>query len=309
MALLSRCRVLAACALVAWACGSPERAREPAPEPPPQPVRRIVAVSPSLTETLFALGLGDRMVGVGDYSHWPAEVAEKSRIGGLFDARIEQIVALEPDLAVLLPSEERLAGQLAGLGIEVLTVPSETLADVENGVRLIAQRTGAKEAGEAFLAQWRRELEPAGLVGEPTVLLSLAREPGRLHQILTAGPGTFLDELLERLGAVNLFGDAPTRYPQVGPEEIVRRRPQILLELQPEPLGEEEAELLTGDWSRLPGSRGEMEACVRVISGYHVLLPGPRLPRLYRELRQAIEECGGGGDGAESPEDDGGGSP
>ena len=99
---------------------------EPASSPPVASPERIIAVAPSVTEILYVLGLGDRLVGVGDYATWPPEVRSKTRIGGLFDPRFEQIVALRPDLAILLPSEESLGVQLRDLGIEVLTVPSAT---------------------------------------------------------------------------------------------------------------------------------------------------------------------------------------
>ncbi len=259
-----------------------------APEASP---RRIVAVAPSLTEILFELGLGDRVVAVGDYSRWPPEVESKPRVGGLYDPRLETIVALEPDLAVVLPSEADLAAKLAGLGIEVLTVPSETVDDVARAVRRVAERCGVAEAGEQLAARLERELAPDPLPGAPAVLLSVARERGRLADVLVAGPGTFLDELAARLGAVNVFADAPIPYPQVGIEEILERRPRAIVELVPEPLDEREARELTRDWERLEGLPAVAAGCVSVVAGEHTLLPGPRLPRLYRELRAALAAC------------------
>ena len=95
-------------------------------EPAPLP-QRIIALTPSLVETLFALGLGDRVAGVGSYVFWPPAAAARPRIGGLFDPNLERIVSLKPDLAVLLPSERDLATRLKPLGVDVLVVPDETL--------------------------------------------------------------------------------------------------------------------------------------------------------------------------------------
>src|SRR5689334_1303434 len=96
--------------LLALLAGCREGA-SPQPKGPEVP-QRIVALAPNLSETLFALGLGDRVVGVGDFSTWPPEAADKPRLGGLFDANLERIVSLKPDLAVLLPSEKDLAAKL-----------------------------------------------------------------------------------------------------------------------------------------------------------------------------------------------------
>ncbi|MDX1502702.1 MAG: helical backbone metal receptor [Thermoanaerobaculia bacterium] len=277
--------LLAAAALAG--CGGPgeETTSERATAPPPE---RIVVVSPSLAEIVFRLGEGGRIVGVGDFVRYPAEAAELPRIGGLFDPRLERIVALQPDLAILLPSEQELATRLQGLGIQILTVPAETLDDVEAALATIGRRLGASARAEALVAEWRERLAPDPLSGAPRVVLSLAREGGRLSQVLCAGPGTFFDELLDRLGAVNLMADAPVRYPQVGPEEIVERRPEVIVELQPEPPSEEQGARMVQEWERLLG-RGRV--CVRLISGDHTLLPGPRLPRLYAELGEAIGSC------------------
>src|SRR6185295_15604866 len=94
--------------------------------PPARPLpRRIVAVAPSAVELLFALGLGDRVVGVGDHVAWPPAATELPRLGGLLDPRLETVATLRPDLAVLLPSERELGERLAALGVEGLVVPHE----------------------------------------------------------------------------------------------------------------------------------------------------------------------------------------
>lgn len=267
--------------------------REPPPpaETSPEPPERIITVAPSLTEIVFALGLGERVVGVGDYSEWPPEVLRKPRIGGLFDARLEKIVELEPDLAILLPSEERLAEQLRQLGVEVLTVEHESLADIEEAMLAVARRAGVEEAGEELAAAFRRELAPDPLAAAPTVLLTLTRERGSLGNVLVAGPGTFYAELLDRLGVVNAVAGASVSYPQAGAEEIVRRRPHAIIELQPDVLSRRAERLLLADWRELPGLPAATLDCLRVITGDHTLLPGPRAPRLYGELREALLSC------------------
>ncbi|HVT60132.1 MAG TPA: helical backbone metal receptor [Thermoanaerobaculia bacterium] len=250
--------------------------------------RRIVSMAPNLTETSYALGLGGRVVGVDDFSVWPAEVAGKARLGGLFNPNLERIVAVRPDLALLLPSERDVAAKLERLGIATLIVPSETLADIERSFSLIARRCGVAAAGESLARRWRAELASRPLRGSPRVMLCLARQAGRLSGLLAAGPGTFLDDLLRRLGAVNAFADAPSAYPQVGLEEVAARAPDAIVELTSAPLSAAEAAALVGDWRQLPSVPAVRNGRISVIAGDFVTIPGPRLPLLYRRLREAL---------------------
>lgn len=251
--------------------------------------RRVIALTPSLVETLFALGLGDRVAGVGDYSTWPPEAEKKPRLGGLFNPNLERIVALKPDLAILIPSERDLAARLEPLGVDVLIVQNESLADVERSFHTIAERCGVAAAGDRLATEWRQGLAPSPLPGPPPrVMLSVGRQAGRLGDMTVAGKGTFFHELLERMGAKNAFADAPGLYPQISLEEIVARRPDVVLELRAYPVTPEVTAALRSDWREL----GEGGSRVEVLAGDYVVIPGPRLPRFYREMRETLVRSG-----------------
>jgi iron complex transport system substrate-binding protein len=254
--------------------------------------QRIIAVAPNLSETLFALGLGPRVVGVDDYSHWPPEVEKLPRLGGLFNPNLEKMVALKPDTAFLVPSERDLGEKLRRFGVDPVIVSNESLADIERSFHKVADRCGVPEAGERLAAEWREALRADPLPGKPRVLLSTGRPAGRLADLVVAGPNTFLDELLQRLGAINAFADAPIRYPEVGMEEIVARAPDVIIELRADPVPPDVARRLVEDWNALPQLPAVREKRIKVISGDHILIPGPRLPRFYKELRAVL--AGGG---------------
>lgn len=267
------------------------------PAPPPAPTRiadpqRVVALAPSVVEVLYELDLGDRLVGVGEYCKWPPEAEEKPRIGGLFDPDLEKIARLEPELAILLPSEEQLRRHLETLGVEVLVVASESLDDVERAALRIAERFSVTDRGEAFAQRWREALAPRPLTRQPRVLLAVARQRGTLADTLSAGPGTFYHELLERMGAINVFADSEILYPQANLEEAMQRLPEAIIDLQPEEPQPLERQALRADWQPLAGVPALERDCHIVIGGDYVMLPGPRLPRLYAELREALEQCG-----------------
>jgi iron complex transport system substrate-binding protein len=231
---------------------------------------------------------------VGDYTYWPPEAVRKPHLGGLFNFNLERIVSLRPDLAVLGYFERDLAAKLRPLKIDVLIVPNESLGDVERSFHAISRRCGVAEAGDRLAAEWRAGLVPDPLPGPPLkVLLSVGRPPGRLGEISVAGHGTFLDELLGRLGAVNVFADSPTLYPQIGAEEIVARKPDVVLELRSDPQTPDQAAAIVRDWQPLSQVPAVRDHAVQVIAGTFVLIPGPRLPLLYKAMREALMRARG----------------
>jgi iron complex transport system substrate-binding protein len=284
------CLLVIASLLGACRQAPPSSPSSTAPQPPPQ---RIIALTPSVQETLFALGLGKRVVGVGDYCRWPPEVRSLPQLGGLFNPNLERIVALKPDLAVLIPSERDLGTKLGRLGVPSLVVHDESLANVEQSFRMIANRCGVAAAGERLAAEWRRELAPRPLSWKPRVMLSVGRQSGRLADVLVAGPGTFLDEILVRMGGINAFADAPALYPQVSLEEVVARAPDVILELRSEPVPPEVEAALVQDWRQLPQVPAVRRGRVKVLAGDYVAIPGPRLPLLDQAIRAALEAAKG----------------
>ena len=278
-------RVLVAGILLVAACS-------PSPAPPPEIAgspRRIVTWAPNLTEAIETLGLSDRLVATDDFSLHTPQIAALPKLGGLFNPNLEHLARLEPDLILMLPSSRDVARQAEALRIPVLVVPSESLLDVENGLRAIAARCGVAERGEAAARRLHEELAPRDVARGRRVLLIAGRSPGKLTEIVAAGRGTFLSELIERLGAVNVFADAPTRWPQVSLEEIVSRQPEVIVELTSEPLDPERRRALIAEWGQLPSLAAVRSGSVFVIDGDFTLVPGPRLGRLSGELARVLE--------------------
>jgi iron complex transport system substrate-binding protein len=278
----SRLRGLFLLALAVAACGAP----------PPQvgPPQRIVALAPSNVEILFALGLGERVVGVGDYCVFPPEVAQRPKVGGLFNPNLEAITTLRPDLLLLLPSERSIGEKAAALGLPSLVVASDSLADLDAAIVAIAQRAGVPERGEQLQAELVAALAPRpSLTPRPRVFLSLERPSGDVAELLSAGPGSFYHELLTRLGAENVMADAPVAFPRVSLETVLARQPEWIVELSVEEPKAEDPRQLLADWQRVPQLEAVQAGRVRRIAGGHTVVPGPRLPRLYRELAMALE--------------------
>jgi iron complex transport system substrate-binding protein len=252
----------------------------------PRPARRIVALVPSVTETVVALGAADRLAGRTDFDHGPA-VDSLPSIGGGLDPSVETLVALRPDLVLGWETSGRpeLRDRLTALGIPVFSIKTEDTTDVFRAIRNVGRLTGRTRAADSLAASLRRELEEvrASVAGaaRPSVFYMAWNDPP-----LTAGPKTFISQVIEIAGGRNVFADATALWPTVSIEEIVRRQPDFVVV----PVGEEGS----GKVDELKQSTGwrELRALqqgrgVRVPADV-VNQPGPNLAEAARAMRDAI---------------------
>lgn len=252
----------------------------------PRPAQRIVALVPSITGTVVAIGAADRLAGRTDFDHGPA-VDSLPSIGGGLDPSVETLVSLRPDLVLGWETSGRpeLRDRLTALGIPVFAIKTEDTTDVFRAIRNVGRLTGRTRAADSLAASLRRELEEvrASVAGaaRPSVFFMAWNDPP-----LTAGPNTFVSQVIEIAGGRNVFADATALWPTVSLEEIVRRQPDYVVV----PVGEEGS----GKLDELRRSTGwrELRALqqgrgVRVPSDV-VNQPGPGLAEAARAMRDAI---------------------
>lgn len=275
--------VLLCAALLAAGCGGDAGEDDPRETVGPA-ARRIVSLSPNVTEILFALDLGERVVGVDDFSDHPPAARAKPRVGGYLDPDLEKIVTLRPDLGVVLEAQGELAAELRQLGVPVLVVDNQDLEDVERSMVEVAARAGVRRRGEELARRFRADLAPRDLPRRRRVMIAVGRSPGLTAEVLVAGPESYPHELVSRLGVENVFADLGRRYATVGAEEVLARRPEVVLDLHHEELPAAAEAAMADDWRDLLGPEVE----VAVIDGPETVIPGPRLPRLYDRLEAAL---------------------
>ena len=199
------------------------------------PPRRIVSLIPAVTEMLIALGAGDRLVARTDYDTNPALDTLPS-VGGGLTPDIEWLVRRQPDLVIGWTdgTARTVLGRLRELGIGVYSADIQSLADADTTVLRLGALLRLDDEAEALVARTRRGLDEvrraARGLPRPRVLYVLSVDPP-----MTAGPGTFLHEIIELAGGDNVFGDAAAQWPTVSLEAVVDREPDLLLV----PVGEE----------------------------------------------------------------------
>jgi iron complex transport system substrate-binding protein len=196
----------------------------------PEPVRRIVSLAPNLTETLFALGLGDRVVGVTDFCDYPPEAAAREHIGGPVAPNLEKISRLRPDLVLATRSGgNRLATvqSLETLGLAVFATDPHSVDEVIASTERIAEISGVPDQGRLLADTLRRRLNAVAerISGSKMTPVLLVVWPDPL---ITVGRNTFIADALRRAGAENVIRTAQD-WPNASLEEVARRQPQYLV--------------------------------------------------------------------------------
>ena len=192
--------------------------------------QKIVCFGPSITEVVFALGLGERVVGVDDFSDYPAEAQDLPKVGNAFAPSIESLMALEPDLVLTL-EHEQFNSELDSLGITYFVWSPEDIDGIMANIEVVGAITDAIEEAEALvesmeavIADVEERLEGAA---SPSVFFIVDATDPTLPW--TAGPDSFIDALITMAGGENVAGDAPFQWPQFSIEEVVSADPDIII--------------------------------------------------------------------------------
>lgn len=195
----------------------------------PQPVNRIVSLAPSLTETVYALGLQDHLVGDTDFCDFPAEAQKKTKVGGAINPSLEQIAALHPDLVLVVKSLNRLetVNSLEGLGISSYATDPHTVDGIISSTKKLADLLGAPEAGISVASDMQRRLadlqQRLAALPPKRVLFNVWTQP-----LISVGKHTFIADALRLAGAVSIV-DSEQDWPQVSLEEVARLQPDFLV--------------------------------------------------------------------------------
>ena len=249
------------------------------------PRLRIVSLAPSVTETLFALGEGDAVVGVSQYSDYPPAATRLPRVGTFLTPNVEAIVALRPDLIVGpgLSSSRREVRALEAMGYQTMTVNDTSLAGIEQSIVLIGARTGQQEAARRLLGAIREHIDQVRARLKSTrprpVVMLVGHQP-----MVAVGHGTFLDELLHLAGGDNIAGGLGQNWPRLSVEYIIAMRPEVILDGQ---MGSD-ASTSADFWARYPAIPAVRDHRVFGYSQDPVLHPGPRVWQSLEILARLI---------------------
>ena len=256
---------------------------------------RIVSLSPSVTETLFELGLGERVVGVTSFCKYPEEALKLPKVGAYLDPNYEAIVALTPDLVILREEFEEAKMQLEDLGIRSLTVDHNSIEGILDSFTAIGKQCGAEPRAREVVEDIRDRMtkikEAAGELPRLKVMVSVEREmdTGSIKGVYVAGRDGFYDEMIRTAGGVSAFEDTGIPFPNVSMESIMRADPDIIVDIVPnlEQRDLDEA-AMKRDWQKLSEVAAVKNGRVYVLTQDFMVIPGPRFILVIEEFARTI---------------------
>ena len=201
-----------------------------------QAPRRIISLSPSVTEILWGIGVFDRVVAVSTFCEYPEEAKDLPRVGGWTNTNLEQVVGLSPDIVILTDAQAPLVeGRLQALGFETLAVGSQSLADIFAAIELIGAVVGSSEGAAALLSEMQAELDAIAQRtrgrDRPSVLCVVDRLPGTLRDLYISTEGSYLTDLVRIAGGDPITPPAPHNYAQISTEALVSFDPEVVLDM------------------------------------------------------------------------------
>ncbi len=278
---MRRREFLAACALAIAACRKNLSA-----EPDAGNISRIVSLSPSTTETIYALGALASLVGRSRYCDYPPEVTKLPEVGGYVDPNLEAILALRPDLVIGArgPAGRRIDDTLRAKNIATFFPPTESIADVLAMIRALGDRIGRHDDGERVASGVTADLAEVArrnvLVSKPRVLLLFGIAP-----IVAAGPKSFGDEIIACAGGRNVVAEGDT-YPMLDIEAVAGLDPDVIVDAAvAEEHGAQRITKTSSGWNHVRAVRNDR---VVSIADEVVLRPGPRIAQGVELLARAI---------------------
>ncbi len=259
--------------------------------------KRIVSAAPSITEMLFAIGAGDRVVGVTNYCHFPPEAVRLTKVGGYSRPNLEAVAALRPDLVILQKSPGNLAAGIEQLGIRTLELDHNDVAGVYRSIQKLGAATGNETRAAALIKRIRAELDAIGKAAarmpRRRVTFIVGRTPGAIEGLTAVGGGTsYLHQLLSLAGGDNIFAASPVPYPRVSLEEIFARDPEVIIDMgtmaQTTGVTAAQKKAVVALWGRYSTLTAVREHSVYAVASDIFVVPGPRMVDAAREFLRVI---------------------
>jgi iron complex transport system substrate-binding protein len=254
--------------------------------------QRIVSTAPSITEMLYALGLGDRIVGVDRFSHYPAEAARKPQIGDYAAPNLEVIASLRPTLVIIPTNPVQLKQRLEALKLHVLELDQEGIPAIYKSLRQVGEATSTTAKAEGIIDSIKQQLgairAKASLYKPTRMMFVVGRTPGRLDGLMVVGQASYLNEILEIAGGENVFKNASAGYPKVSLEEILSRNPDVIIDMgeMADTVGVSDAQKrnVVSLWNRMAAISAVRNHRVEAVASDIFVVPGPRVVQAAQEF-------------------------
>jgi iron complex transport system substrate-binding protein len=255
--------------------------------------QRLVSLVPAVTEMVFAMGDGGRLVGVTSFDRYPPEVSRIPRVGALLDPDVEHILRLKPDLVLVYQTQTELKQRLDRAGIPYYSYEHRGLADITTTIRAIGARIGSNARSEKLAGEIERQIEAVRVsvarFPRPRTLLVFERDPSSLRGLYASGGYGFMHDMLEAAGGADVFADIKQSSVQASTEMILTRRPEVIIDLR---YGDQvRPEALPGQmqaWNVLAAIPAVRNGRVYPLVGDEFVIPGPRVVEAIQRFARTL---------------------
>lgn len=247
--------------------------------------RRIISTAPSITEMLYALGLGDRVVADTKFCRYPPEARLKPKIGDYVHPDLEAIAAMKPDLVIIQTNPVRLRERLSAMHLRTVEVDQQNIAAIYESIRVVGDAAGVPERAAKLIASIRDGLDAvharAARLPAVRMMFVVGRSQGRLDGLVVVGHASFLNEVIGVAGGANVFSDALAAYPQVSMEEVIARNPEVVIDMgdmaDTVAVSDQHMRDVIALWNRVSSIAAVKNHRVFAIASDMYMVPGPRV--------------------------------
>lgn len=265
--------------------------KSPPPAMPDNP-QRIVSLAPGITETLFALGLGNRVVGVTSFCQWPPEATHMPKVAGFRELNLEAIARTKPDLVILPDDMAHFVPQIENMGLAAITFEGRTLNGFLADVKRLGEICHVEPAAKKLVSAFNKALAAANAAGKikPTVLFAIMSpdECGRpITELTFIGADGFYNELIEVAGGKNAYqGSSP--YPRMSAEAILSLNPDVIVAAAPDWTN---ISSLKENWEKIGPLQAVKNGQLLLLTDPGHTIPGPRSIHTLNLLLATISDA------------------
>lgn len=254
--------------------------------------QRVIALSPSINEIIFALGKGNTVIGNTQYCTYPLEAKSIRKVGGYFNVSIEKVLALKPDIVMMQSYDQKLISELKKLNIKTMVMEFNTLDNLKVNIQKIAEYYNEKKAVKQILDQINIGLKSTERIVENKKIMMVISATMNLHkQIFIIGHNMYLEDIILYSGNKNAYNYVGNHQPLVNMEKIIALNPDIIILLAPylkdKTFSKQE---LINKWKTIPVTASKKDT-IYVIDEDYAGIPGPRVSHFIEDFKEILTDA------------------
>jgi iron complex transport system substrate-binding protein len=252
---------------------------------------RIIALSPSINEIIYALNSGDKIVGNTDFCNYPKDAKNKTKVGGFFSPNLEKIIALKPDMVIMQNSSLKLSKKLKRLGIKTTIIKNRTIDDIKNSIKTIGNVLNKKDKADKIVQNIDSELiNLKNIIKDKKILIVIGHNTSLDKRIFVAGQNLYFDDIINTSGNKNAYQSSLKGQPVLNLENIIATNPDIVILLSPYRIkkGLSKKELIA-PWINIP-INAKKQKNIYIVDGEYAGIPSQRIIHFLDDFKNFLED-------------------